>query len=299
MAQFNIAETLKIFCVVVEQGSFSAAARQLGVTPAWVARSISRLEEHLGSALVVRSTRSLRLTPSGQQCLQLASSIVEDIDGLEKSMRESSEGVFGSLCLNIPSIVAFQFMGPIIADFRALYPKVRLNVTVSDEFSDLYCEQFDVVMRITRSLPDSGLIARKLQTVPRVLCATPEYLASAPTLETVEDLAEHHCLVFSGNRGNGVNIWELRQEEHTVAFRHSNCSFMNTSYLIRTVLLAHGGVAFLPYPVVAGDIEEGRVVSLPFAGDADPFYLYALRAPTKYLPARTRVFWDFLRDRLS
>lgn len=292
MPGINVAECLRVFRVVVDRGSFSAAAKQLQISPAWAAKSVTGLEAHLGATLLVRSTRSLRLTEAGESCYRSAGRIAEELDALRTQMCEEATEISGSLRVNLPSIIAIHVMGEIAVDFQRQYPGIRLELIANDLFTDLLNEEYDVVLRLTPSLNDSGLIAQKLSEVPRVLCATRTYLDDAPRLDCAEDILKHRALLYSGLKT--PDVWQLREGDKVSSITSNAVIQANNSYMIKSALLADAGLAFLPRLIVEQEIESGEIVELPFLKDANPLLLYALRAPSKYLPARTRVFWDFL-----
>lgn len=296
MSGINVVECLKVFRTVVDQGSFSAAAKALHISAAWAAKSVTGLEDHLNVTLLIRSTRSLRLTDAGQHCYRSAGKIIDEIDILQNQMRDEAIEISGTVRVNMPSIFAIQFMGKLAAKFQIEYPKIKLDLISNDNFSDVFGEEYDLVIRLTTSLSDSGLISRKLMEVPRILCATPGYLLQAHKLECVEDLAEHRCLLYSGLQV--PDIWQLLENGQLINISPNAFIRVNNSYVIKAALLAGAGLAFLPRLIVENEVKTGEITKVSIFEDAYPLTLYALRAPSKHLPARTRVFLDFLEKHI-
>ncbi|MGH8407981.1 MAG: LysR family transcriptional regulator, partial [Pseudomonas sp.] len=185
--------SIELFCLAAEASSFTAAAQVAGVTPAAVSRSISRLEERLGSRLFVRTTRSIRLTDGGrtffEQCRQALTQLVE----AQQEMMGAQSVPSGLLRISIPTTYGHHRILPLLPKFRALYPQVSVDIHISNRNIDFVAEGYDLAIRV-RAQPDSTLIARLLEDARLVVVATPAYLKRAGTPQALEDLPTHECI---------------------------------------------------------------------------------------------------------
>lgn len=253
-----------------------------------------RLEEHLNTTLLIRSTRSLHLTEAGYECYRSAGKIGEELTLLEDRMRDRTAEISGSVRISIPAILASSKMGKIASDFQDLYPKIKLDVSVSDRFIDVINDDFDLVLRITSSLDDSDLMVRKIADIPRILCASPKYLAEAPAINSPKTLPDHKCLVYG--RLPSSSVWQLKENGKTLNIIPNAHMYINNSYMIKSALVAGAGIAFLPRLVVEDELISGEVVAVTNARDASPMQLFLLRAAIKHVPARVRALADYLVD---
>ncbi|SMP23910.1 DNA-binding transcriptional regulator, LysR family [Roseibium denhamense] len=292
MSSENLTEYLRIFRAVVDRESFSAAARELNMTPAWVARQVTRLEEHVNATLLIRTTRHLRLTDAGQDCYRTAGRVAEELQALRDHLQKDTTSITGTVRLNVPTVFALSRLGGQLAAFQKTYPNLTLDVTVSDRFVDLFNDGADIFLRIAHTLEDSNAVVQKVCDVPRVLCAAPGYLARGGTIARLSDIQDHKALVFSGLQS--PNQWHLSDGKTTAWVDPNAVLRANNSLLLKKTALSGAGLAFLPRMIVEEELQSGGLVQLDRFVDCSPFQMYLLRPPLKHLPARTRIVWDFL-----
>ncbi|WP_044874486.1 LysR family transcriptional regulator [Pseudomonas sp. LFM046] len=288
--------SIELFCLAAEEGSFTAAALSAGVTPAAVSRSISRLEERLGTRLFVRTTRSIRLTESGrayfEQCRQALTQLVEaEREVMGKQLEPS-----GELRISIPTTYGHYRILPLLARFRERHPGVKIDVNLSNRNIDFVAEGYDLAIRV-RAQPDSTLIARHLEDARLVVIATPEYLARAGTPTALEDLEQHDCIQFelpsSGRRISWL-FTENGKEREIFASGNYCCS---DDVLGGVTLAKHGAGLFQTYRfIVDRELEEGSLVEVlqEFGGRSRPYTL--LYPHGRHVPLRLRAFVDFLME---
>ncbi|WP_417585686.1 LysR family transcriptional regulator [Pelagibacterium sp.] len=290
----KLSDLLLIFRAVVDTDSFSAAGRRLNMSPAWVAKQVTRLEEHLEAALLIRSTRALRLTDAGHECYRTAGVVAEELEALKDKLHTKTHLMSGTVRINAPSVAALDILPQAFAAFQIRYPNLKLDTTVSDNFVDVLNEDVDIVFRIARSLSDSSAIAKRIGDVPRVLCASVEYLADAPPIKCLQDLQHHKALMFSNLQT--PSSWFLKHG--TIKERITpNITFQaNNSYVLKRSAINGSGIAFLPKVIVEMELRLRKLVHLNAFTDAAPFKLYVLRAPQKHLPARTQAAWNFFSN---
>lgn len=292
MSAENLTEYLRVFRTVVEHESFSGAARALNMTPAWVARQVTRLEEHMKASLLIRSTRQLRLTDAGEETYRVAGRVAEELQSLRDSLQRNAAEITGTVRLNVPTVYALGQFGSRLADFQKRYPNLTMEVTATDSFVDVFNDEADIVVRIAHTLHDSSAVVRKIGEVPRVLCASPDYLAAQGALSSLDDIRRHRALVFSSLQASPQ--WHLSDGKTEAWIDPVAVVRANNSFLLKTAALAGIGLAFLPKVIVEDELRTGDLVHIPAFVDCSPFQMYLLRAPVKHLPARTRIVWDFL-----
>jgi DNA-binding transcriptional LysR family regulator len=289
------AHALALFAAVIEQGSFSAAARQLGMSPSAVARAIDRIEARLGVRLLLRSTRALSLTAEGRAYLQAGRRILADLDDTEQQiadqgsprgrLRVSAALSHGRLCVV-----------PMLGEFAALYPDILIDIALTDTLVDIAAGQADVAVRFG-PLPDSSLTARKLGETRRVIVAAPNYLARHGTPQVPEDLFAHNCLNFSFRRSEPV--WPFRRDGHDFALPVRGGFEANNGETLGQLAAIGVGIARVGAFSVAEEIASGALVPLLEAfNPGDVEQIHAVFVGGSNVPARVRVFVDFLAANL-
>lgn len=287
---------MTIFSKVVARGSLSAAAREVGLSPAMISRRLAALEARLGVRLVHRTTRSLSLTDEGAAYYDACTRILAEIDeanGVAAAGRAEPQGV---LKVAMPASFGHKHVAPLIPRFAARYPRVQLALSLSDRRVNLIEDGFDVAIRIAE-LEDSSLAARKLAPNRRVVCASPEYLRRHGTPRTPADLARHDCLVASWDQGFAAN-WEYKGPDGTHgAVRISGSYACDNWEVLREWALAGLGIALKSTWDVRAHLEDGSLVALcPGYTFGTEVAIYAVYPHRRHLPAKTRAFIDFLAD---
>ena len=293
----NRAGEMMVFVQVVEAGSFSEAARQLMMTPSTVSKLIQRLEARLGIRLVERSTRRLLLTDEGAFYYERSQRLLADLDETEQQIAQGGAAPEG--LIRVSSSVSFgtAALEPILPAFFEAYPKIVIDLSLSDEVVDLYLERTDVAIRVGR-LPDSNLVARKIGTTKRRIVASPAYLARWGVPKTPEDLLRHNCLGFNFRRANPV--WPMREGGRIVERMLSGSLLTNNGETIRRMAMAGVGIGRIADYHVRGPIARGELVEvLADSAIAEADEIHALYRGAQHLPARVRAFLDFSVPRLQ
>jgi DNA-binding transcriptional LysR family regulator len=285
-----------VFSKVVEAGSLSAAARELGVSTSVVSRTLAALEARLGVRLVNRTTRSLHLTDEGASYYETSQRILAEIDEADAAVTSRRVEPQGVLRVALPASFGNQHIAPLVPRFAERYPKVELALSLSDRSINLIEEGFDLAVRIAE-LKDSSLAARKLAPNRRVVCASPAYLRAHGEPKTPQDLAKHNCLLASWEQGFAM-VWEYKSpvgKRGTV--RVTGRYACDNWEVLRDWAVAGLGVALKSTWDVRKQLEEGSLVALlpgyHFGSDVG---IYAVYPHRRHLPAKTRVFIDFLAE---
>lgn len=290
----SFAGDLEIFVRVVESGGFSTAARALGMTPSAVSKLVSRLEARLGAQLFRRTTRKLSLTQEGETFYRHGARIVADLAEAERAVTELGAVARGTIRVNAATNFGHHQIEPILGEFLARYPEMRVDLTLSDSFVNLVEEEIDVAIRAGH-LTDSSLMARKLCDFGRMIVATPDYLARHGTPRKPEDLAHHNCLLI-GRQQPHLNNWPFDRPEGGVQTVTVNGNVTaNNGETIVQLALRGVGIARLAEFAVGPAIRRGMLVSLlADQHHADRMPISAVYLPTKQAQPKVRAFVDFL-----
>ncbi|MEK1893394.1 MAG: LysR substrate-binding domain-containing protein [Rhizobium sp.] len=281
---------MEVFARVVQDGGFSAAARNLDITPSAVSKLIARLETRLGTRLLVRTTRALTLTEEGEAYHHAALRILQELNDADQ---EAAGGaVRGRLRINTTIPFGTMFVAPAIPDFIARNPDLIVDLSFTDGIVDLVAEKTDVAIRMG-NLPDSGLIARKLGQSRRVVCASPDYLARRGSPETPADLEHHNCLTFNFRRARPS--WPFRSKGQEIAQPVKGSIVVNNGETMKQMALAGAGIARVGLFHVADEIATGRLIPLlEEHNPGDLELVHAVYVGGGPLPHRVRAFIEHM-----
>jgi DNA-binding transcriptional LysR family regulator len=284
-----------LFVQVVERGSFTSAARAVGLPKSTLSRKIGELEARLGARLLQRTTRKLSLTDLGAAYFERVHRIVSDLGEAEAAVQDAQSTPRGVLRVTAPPDLGMVFLPHAVPEFTEKYPEVEVVLDLSGRRLDLVAEGFDVALRAGH-IGDSSLIVKVVATCSMGLYASPEYLKVRGVPTKLDELSSHACLVFGTVP---ERKWQFQQggRPHEVAVR-GRVAAQDFGYL-RLAALAGSGIALLPSMLVGPDLHHGRLqVLLPeYAHAADHLYVaYPSRA---FLPAKTRAFVDFITERFG
>lgn len=288
---------IALFLRVLDLGSISAAARSLDLSVAVASQRLKRLERDLGVRLLHRTTRQLHPTPEGLLLAEQGRALVEDLEALADGLRRTGSGIAGTLRVTMSSTFGRLYVSPLLPEFLALHPGVRVSVDLSDLKVDLVSAGMDLAIRIG-ALDDSTLVARQIASNKRVLCASPDYLRRHGTPQTPADLGGHECLLLVGSQGR-QDVWRLQDGDREVAVRVGGRLESNQGELLRDAAVAGLGIALHSTWHVNGDLRAGRLqVVLPDYPLADTG-IHAVMPQRRLVPPRVRAFVDFLALRLG
>ncbi|WP_417761440.1 LysR family transcriptional regulator [Shewanella sp.] len=264
-------QDLQILLETARQGSLSNVARSMDMTPAAISAAIKRVEQQLGTTLFIRSTRSLRLTPQGEQYLQQCEHALTTLNNAEAQLHSQQATLQGQLQLSLPSDLGrHQFM-QLLDEFLSLYPQVSLKLQVSDHLSNLYRQPLDLLIRYGVP-PDSNLILLPLLADNcRVLCAAPAYLARYGEPSSPLDLDQHNCLCFMlADRLH--NRWQFSRAGEVLSVEVNGDRSADDGEMVHRWALAGHGIAYKSRLDIADDLAAGRLVPLcqGWRGEAAP-----------------------------
>ncbi|WP_242136892.1 LysR family transcriptional regulator [Sphingomonas sp. TREG-RG-20F-R18-01] len=278
---------MEVFVRVVETGSFSAAARDLRIGQPNVSKLIAALEERLQVRLLVRTTRQLHTTEAGQAFYERARRTLEEAHEAETAARGLGKGLDGRLRVSAPVTFARLHIIPKIGEFLAAHPDLRVDFVLDDRFVDLMGENIDVALR-GGELADSSLTARKLATCPRLVVASPAYLARMGTPSTPTALLEHTALVYT--QGLIAEEWRFQHASGDASVRIPTRLSFSAADGVREAVIAGLGLAISPRWLMQPELESGSVVAVLADWKLPNADLWAL-FPTGRLPtAKARAF---------
>ncbi|MDC8758345.1 LysR family transcriptional regulator [Janthinobacterium fluminis] len=288
-------DDLRVFVAVVDSGTLSAASAHLGQTTSGVSRALSRLEEKLATSLLTRTTRRMELTEEGQLLLERARGILAAMEEAEESIRMRRQSPAGRLCVDAASPFMLHCVVPHVAEFRALYPDIRLELSSNDRIADLLEHRTDVAIRIG-ALSDSTLHARALSASPLHLLASPDYLRRHGVPATPEALAGHALLGFAQYELG--NVWPLRHAAGNTL--HITPALTATSGETLRQLALHGqGIACLADFMSRDDLAAGRLVAvLEHCSTGYRQQIHAVYYRNTQLSQRISCFLEFLQRKL-
>jgi len=283
-------DDLTFFTRVAELGSLSAAAREFGLSPSAASSRLSNLEKELGTQLVARTTRRTSLTEAGRVFLRHASAAVMELKLAKSSIDAAEEAPRGTLRISSNVFFGRKHMLPYLAEFRELYPDIRLEIDMTDRLVDLVDEGYDMAIR-GAPLPDSSLLARKLGGNPRVLCASPDYLERKGAPEKPDDLRCHDCIGF-----DPMPVWYFSGPEGEVGFQPVNKVVSGDSGDFAYDAALYGlGLTVKSMAHVWEDLRDGRLVEVmktyPITRTGN---IYAVYPPARFVPPKVSAFVDFL-----
>ncbi|MGH8445850.1 MAG: LysR family transcriptional regulator [Solimonas sp.] len=253
-------DDLRLYVRVAQAGSLSAAARQLGLSPAAVSAAIKRIEAAQRVRLIERSTRALRLTPEGETFLDGCLRILDQWEQTRSALQDGG-AAHGEVRISAPSDTAHSRLSPWLAEWQRTHPGVNVTLLVSDRVQDLMRESVDIAVRYG-VLADSGLVARPLCSGPRIIVAAPDYLKKHGTPKTPDELTRHHAvfLLIDGRPYRDWPLWRGRQQQATRVRMQGN--LCGNGQLVRQWALQGRGLASKALVDVIDDLEAGRLVQV-------------------------------------
>jgi DNA-binding transcriptional LysR family regulator len=289
-------EELQNFVRVVEAGSISRAAEQLGVAKSGVSRRLAELESRLGVRLLNRTTRRSSLTEAGQAFYQGAVKLLADVSELNAAAADSNALLEGTLRLAVPLSFGLSHLSPAIDEFLGAHPDLTINIDFSDRHIDLVERGVDLAIRIA-DLSDSSLQARRICPIRILLCASPVYLEEYGMPTVPDDLRAHRILQYDIGGGSVLRLQDGQGREFVVQTRPRIVA--NNGDFLRDMAMAGHGIILTPSFIAWQAIAAGHLVSVMPKYCPQQLSAYAVYPQTRYLSRRARIFIDFLVERFG
>jgi DNA-binding transcriptional LysR family regulator len=290
----NTLLNIKAFLLVARTGSFSGAARELGVAPSVVTKRITRLEDEMGAQLFVRSTRALALTPAGERLLPQYQRLVAELDEIIGAAAAAEQGIEGHLRIKGPTTLTSLYLGPLVCEFHAQHPGLTVDIVLLDRSVNPLEEGFDMVVG---ALPASypNVTDFPLGPYSIALCAAPSYVDAKGAPESPNDLVEHDCCtsVLLGN------TWVFENAPTTISVEVRSKLHVNDTRVLREAVLRGIGISVLPRFLVREDLKAGKLVELMPSHPVPTFWMKALVPRIKMNKPAVSELVSFLKARMQ
>jgi len=288
-------QAMRLFVLVTQAGSFSAAGRKVRLSPASVSRHMNALEANLGARLLNRSSRQLTLTEAGHAYLRSTEHILAEINEANEFVSQLQSVPRGTLHVHARASIAEKHIAPALPVFLATYPELRVRFWISDHPIDLAEQNIDVAIRVG-AMPDSSLRARKLASGRMVVCASETYLRGHAAPNSPRDLVHHNCLTYLIDMA--PSVWRFRNQAASDEIRVTGNLETNNAEILRLAVLQGMGIALLPEWLVGGDLHGDALCQLlpGYQATITTFDtgIYAVYHERRYMAAKVRLFLDFL-----
>lgn len=287
-----------VFSHAVKEGSFSAAARSLHLTPSAISKQISALEDRLGVRLINRTTRKLNLTEAGTRYLDHCQRILREIENAESEVGGMRDAPKGLLRVNAPVVMGARRIAPLLVEFRERYPEIQVEMNVTDARIDLMETGDDVALRISEELYDSSMIARKICKLRRIVYASPCYLDKYGEPQHPDELVNHNCITY--NEPTYLNDWPFVNCPGPKLIRAKGSFVSNNGEAHHYAALQGLGIARLATLLCGEKIKQGELIEI--LRDFEPpsrVFFWAIYPQNRYIAPKLRVFIDFLLEKLS
>lgn len=285
---------LRIFQAVASAGSLSAAARQLDVQPMQVSRRVAALEEELGTRLFHRTTRSVSLTSEGQLFLPYASTIIDAEDSAKSELGPASAKAKGVLRMTAPSVFGQSIVVPMLSRLLEAHPDLSVDLDLSDKVIDIVGQGLDLALRLA-PLGDSELVAKRITSNPRVICASPDYLRRNGRPTKLTELAAHHCIQLQA-----IPRWPFIIDGELTRKRVNGRVNTSSVDAVRSAAIQGLGLAMLTSWDIIRQVRDGKleIVELQDA-EMEDLSVWAVTPSRRFTPMRVKIFLGALEDELD
>lgn len=287
---------MQTFIRIVESGSISSAAEEVGQSSQLTGKQLRALEQSLGIQLISRTTRSQSLTEAGKTFYESARIILAEVEEAEALIAQTQSVPKGNLRVSAPITFGSQLLAAELPEYLLENPEITLELYLSNRTVDLLEERFDVVFR-TGELPDSQLIARRLSPYQMVMCAAPSYIKRAEALEVPGDLSRHQCLIFTHTAMR--TEWKFTGPDGPLTVQVTGRFKTDNSEALRAAALAGLGIIMQPLPLLSADISAGRLVRLLNKYEPAGRPVHVLYAQDRRMTPKLSSFLEFCVDRFG
>ena len=294
---------IETFVKALEGGSIASAARQLGISPAAASQNIARLERELGTRLITRTTRSMALTEAGERYLARVAPVLDELEKAQSDLSLIHGELQGRLRIACMSAFGRHVLAPVLPAFMAQHPRLELELLIADRHVDVLKEDFDLSLRY-RDVLEPGMSVRQLASVPRILCASPAYLAQHGSPQTAQDLLDHPCLIYRRERDGRLMRWPFLRNGQRADPQQRIAAIGSDIDALTEFAVAGGGIVWAGSFIVHEQVRQGRLVPLTLKParkgqlqfEDTPLDFFACFKDRKYVPAKVRALVDYLLE---
>lgn len=282
-------DLLYSFAQVVEAGSYTAAAERLQVSKSLLSKRVSQLEHRLGTQLLVRTTRKMRPTEAGQALFSKCSRVFKELDDIENAVSGINSEPIGHLRVACMDILGEQYVSRIATEICHYYPNLQIELIITMNSVDMIAEGFDIAIRCG-DMSDSSMRARRVLQLPHVVCAAPAYFARHGVPASVEELADHNCLIATYEP---CVLWHFKVGGERITIQPRGHWRSNTGSALVSAALEGVGICRLPELYVRSHLKAGRLLPLFEDLRSDPMPVWMVYPNARYTPAPVRIFMDY------
>ncbi|SIS96698.1 LysR family transcriptional regulator [Neptunomonas antarctica] len=288
---------LSLFIRIVETGSITESAKQLGITTPAASSALKRLEKQLDMQLLIRTTRQLRITPQGEKFLFHCRQALETLEQGVISAHEMQGNVRGELRFSVSSDLGRNIVFPWVDEMMDKHPSLSIDLNVSDTLSDFFLDQVDVALRYGKP-EDSTMVSFHIATINRITCASPSYLSQYGEPSHPEDLRQHNCLLYRLD-GRLFNNWEYSNNSGSYRIKVSSNRVSNDTDIVRRWAIAGKGIAYRSQVDISSDLRNGKLIQLLSDFQSPPVELYLLCPGRKQVTPAVIAFREMLREKCA
>ena len=289
-------EDMALFVRIVDAGSITKAAEQLGIAKSAVSRRLKALESRLDNQLISRTTRNSTLTETGTQYYHHASNILNEVKALNEYISGVQSRIEGTLKLTAPLSFGLLHLSDLIDEYANLHPNLNFELDLSDRHVDLIEEGFELAIRIG-DLPDSSYQAKRLTTIRSILCASPDYLKNRGTPSSLSELEDHSFLQYGLSKNSKLTLIDAQGQQHLIDIT-SKMKANNGDFMVQMAIKSHG-IAILPTFIAYMPIAQNELVALLPQYQLPTLNAYAVYPKNRFLSQRCRGLIDFIAEQLG
>jgi len=290
----NGASELAIFAAVVEESSFSQAAKKTGLSKTVVSKKISALEKDLNTQLLYRTTRKLSLTDAGRLLYKHAKGINQQAHDAYTAVNELSKDISGHITMSVPTISGELLLAELVSNFCKKHPNITIELRLENKLVDLVDEGVDLAIR-TAELEDSSLIAIPLLKSNWVVCASPRYIHSSKSLNTIDDLKRHNCLCYD-LQTNGSNEWRFEDNGTPTSTQVKGSMSSNNALSLKKAALNDIGLIYVPKCSIYDELENGSLVRVLNNYKPRSLGIFAVYPYTRYKPEKITLLIQHIKE---
>lgn len=287
-------EDIYAFCTIAKHKSFSKAAREIGISTPVITRRIVRLEQLLDARLLNRTTRQVTLTEAGNLFYSEVSDILQALEASKESVKSLTSQVSGTLKVGIPTSLNQSYIAPAFGEFIEKYPNLKVHLISGNSLLDLLNNGFDLVFQCGE-LPHSSYYYKKVITMKKVFCASPEYLKKRGIPTTLADLSQHNCLEFTTLH----QTWTVSDKGKPKEIIIEGNVQTNDAIVLKQLAKTGVGISYLPAYFIHEELMNGQLVSILEDATATDYSIYAVYPTKKYIAKKTQIFIDFVTTLLE
>ena len=296
---------IETFVKALEGGSIASAARQLGISPAAASQNIARLERELGTRLITRTTRSMALTEAGERYLARVAPVLEELEKAQSDLSLIHGELQGRLRIACMAAFGRHMLAPLLPAFAAQHPRLELELLITDRHVDVLKEDIDISVRY-RDVLEPGMSVRQLALVPRILCASPQYLQQHGSPQTAQELLEHACLLYRRERDGRIMRWPFLRDGQRTDPQQKIAAIGSDIDALVEFAVAGGGIVWAGSFIVHEQLRQRRRLPLTLKParkgqlqfEDAPLDFFACFKDRKYVPAKVRALVDYLLQEL-